>query len=447
MATRRPRMVLGFAIGLLVVVLALFGSALLRANADDRRDAERRFADRANAAAALTGALFTTTAGQAASLNERRYGAAQVKRSALEEAAAQGGGFAPKLVLLDARGVVLQSTKNTPLPVLARIARRPPHVRSVLDGRRTAVSDVLPDGSLEYVAAFKTDFGRRVIVQGLPGQAFALFLGGFLGGLPGADTTNAYLLDSRGHVVASPVKDQPPGSTVRETGLRKALGRTRSGKFGSPEGRHAYAVSPIAGTPWRVVLSTSTDDLYAGVSSVVEWVILAALAMLGVIAVFLLARQMRSAAAVHDANERLAASNAELERSNVELQRSNADLEQFASVASHDLQEPLRKVQTFGDQLERRFAADIPPEGLDYLRRMRRSASRMSTLIEDLLRFSRVTTHARPPEHVDIGRIAREVTSDLDAMVQETHASVAFRDLPAVEADPLRCRCASSCRT
>jgi light-regulated signal transduction histidine kinase (bacteriophytochrome) len=97
-------------------------------------------------------------------------------------------------------------------------------------------------------------------------------------------------------------------------------------------------------------------------------------------------------------------------------------------------------VQTFGDQLERRFGDDIPEEGLDYLRRMRRAAGRMSVLIEDLLRFSRVTTRAQPPEPVDLTRIAHEVASDLETAIAEAHADVRIGALPTLDADPSQMR-------
>jgi len=164
------------------------------------------------------------------------------------------------------------------------------------------------------------------------------------------------------------------------------------------------------------------------------------LALVGVAAIFMLVRMVRAADEVGDAYARLERTHAELEHSNVELRRSNAELEQFASVASHDLQEPLRKVQTFGDKLEQHFGDQIPGEAHDYLRRMRRAASRMSALIEDLLRFSRVTTHATPPRTVDLAKVAREVTSDLDAVIQDTHGRVEVGSMPTLEADPLQMR-------
>jgi light-regulated signal transduction histidine kinase (bacteriophytochrome) len=214
----------------------------------------------------------------------------------------------------------------------------------------------------------------------------------------------------------------------------------RDGEFSSEGEDRTYASAPLANSSWLVVLTQSSDDLYAGLSSTVEWLILVALAVAGLFALAALWRTTRATVQVATANDRLEEANAELARSNLELQRSNSELEQFASVASHDLQEPLRKVQTFGDQLERRFGEDIPEEGLDYLRRMRKAAGRMSVLIDDLLRFSRVTTRALPPERVDLARVSREVVSDLEAAIAETHADVRIGRMPTVEADPSQMR-------
>jgi len=82
-----------------------------------------------------------------------------------------------------------------------------------------------------------------------------------------------------------------------------------------------------------------------------------------------------------------------------ELSRSNAELEQFAFVASHDLQEPLRKIQAFGDRLKIKIKGELAPEALDYLERMQSASARMRTLINDLLTFSRVirrSSHLSP---------------------------------------------------
>ncbi len=124
----------------------------------------------------------------------------------------------------------------------------------------------------------------------------------------------------------------------------------------------------------------------------------------------------------------------------VELSRSNKELEQFAYVASHDLQEPLRKIQAFGDRLMTRFGGILPDPGRDYVERMHKSALRMRRLIDDLLSFSRVTSQARPFALVDLAKLAREVVSDLDEYIDEQGAVVDVAELPHINADPTQMR-------
>jgi PAS domain S-box-containing protein len=121
------------------------------------------------------------------------------------------------------------------------------------------------------------------------------------------------------------------------------------------------------------------------------------------------------------------------------LARSNQELQDFAYVASHDLQEPLRKIQAFGTLLANEYDESLG-EGKDYLERMRNAAERMSTLIEDLLSFSRVTTQAKPDVPVDLAVVAKGVLSDLETRIQETHGTVEINELPTVVADPTQMR-------
>lgn len=121
------------------------------------------------------------------------------------------------------------------------------------------------------------------------------------------------------------------------------------------------------------------------------------------------------------------------------LIRSNQELQDFAYVASHDLQEPLRKIQAFGDLLESECADELG-EGKMYLDRMRSAASRMSTLIEDLLAFSRVSTQQRPVVAVDLCKTVTEVLGDLETRIARTKGEVDFKKLPVVEADPTHMR-------
>lgn len=124
----------------------------------------------------------------------------------------------------------------------------------------------------------------------------------------------------------------------------------------------------------------------------------------------------------------------------VELQRSNDDLEQFAYIASHDLQEPLRKVQAFGDRLKTKFRDQLPETGQEYVDRMLKAAGRMRRLIDDLLAFSRVTSQQRPFARVELGALVREVVSDLEVRIGETRGSVLIGALPEIDADPTQMR-------
>ena len=144
-------------------------------------------------------------------------------------------------------------------------------------------------------------------------------------------------------------------------------------------------------------------------------------------------------AAARDITERKRAEESLAQRT-AELERSNKELQDFASIASHDLQEPLRKVMAFGDRLRDRAGASLDESGADYLRRMQNAASRMSTLIEALLEYSRVTTKARPFERVNLNTLAREVLSDLETRIQESGARVEVDSLPTLMADKLQMR-------
>jgi len=121
-----------------------------------------------------------------------------------------------------------------------------------------------------------------------------------------------------------------------------------------------------------------------------------------------------------------------------ELARSNAELEQFAFVASHDLQEPLRKIQAFGDRLKTKINGEMTPEAQDYLDRMQSAAARMRTLINDLLTFSRVIRRTDAFITVDLGAVIKGVLGDLEMRLEKSGGRVEVGDLPLIEADPLQ---------
>ena len=141
------------------------------------------------------------------------------------------------------------------------------------------------------------------------------------------------------------------------------------------------------------------------------------------------------AAARDELEGRVRERTAELSELNVELERSNRELQDFAFVASHDLQEPLRKIQAFGDRLRTVQGPKFDDQGRDYLDRMNNAAGRMHTLINDLLGYSRVTTKAQPFEPTDLNKIVDGVLGDLETRIDETGGKVDVGNLPTIDAD------------
>lgn len=125
----------------------------------------------------------------------------------------------------------------------------------------------------------------------------------------------------------------------------------------------------------------------------------------------------------------------QLEASVVDLQRSNANLEQFAYVASHDLQEPLRKIQSFGDLIETQYGAVIGEEGADMIRRMQSAAARMQLLIKDVLAYSRIAIRRDATRPVDLNQLVANVVDDLETTITGQRATVMANPLPAVTGD------------
>jgi PAS domain S-box-containing protein len=127
----------------------------------------------------------------------------------------------------------------------------------------------------------------------------------------------------------------------------------------------------------------------------------------------------------------------ELAKANGNLQRSNAELAQFAYIASHDLQEPIRKVSTFAQMLENRLK-DIDPVSKNYLDRINISIARMLTLIRDVLSYSELSKQHEVFEPVDLQEIMDGIRSDFELLIEQKNAEIHYEALPTIQAIPLQ---------
>jgi signal transduction histidine kinase/DNA-binding response OmpR family regulator len=120
------------------------------------------------------------------------------------------------------------------------------------------------------------------------------------------------------------------------------------------------------------------------------------------------------------------------------LEESNRELENFAFIASHDLKEPLRKIEYFCKQLEQTAGLTISETERDYLGRMQKAAARMRRMIEDLLALSRVMIQRQPFTRVDLNQAAKTVLDDLEVLIQRSQGRVEVSELPVIQADPIQ---------
>ncbi len=128
----------------------------------------------------------------------------------------------------------------------------------------------------------------------------------------------------------------------------------------------------------------------------------------------------------------------ELSHAIAELKRSNQELEDFARVASHDLQEPLRKIHTFGNLLQSRYGHQIDDQSQEYLERIISATKRMRNLIEGLLTYSQASTKQQDFKYVHLTKIIKEALKDLEVVIENSHGEVAVDKMPKIEADPLQ---------
>jgi signal transduction histidine kinase len=423
-------------------LLATFAVALSNTQASSKAGVETRVHERAVLAASLVDSLFSTVKDQIPA-EAKTFGGQHLSSALLQNER----GSATFVAVLDASGKVIASVGLNGQVRSELVGSRV--VKLVMHGDPYALGDLLPDGKASVIGiavGLPTASGKRLLVEGDPPAAVSQLLSGELKRIPGVAGSRNLILDANDTVIASNVAARPTGYRYNSRSARAALGRStgdRNGRF--------YDEVKLLDSTWRIVLASPDGALFASVSGLHKWVPWLLLIAFGLVALVALALGWRT---VHSAeqdlaaanvelasvNRQLEASNARLERRAEELARSNAELDQFASIASHDLQEPLRKVRTFTEQLVVSESERLSERGVDYLARANHAAERMQALIQDLLQFSRVTTKPRPFARVDLNRVTAEILEDISIEIEESDAALSVGPLPILSADAVQMR-------
>jgi signal transduction histidine kinase len=440
---REAKFALAAAVGVALALLAVFAVELSDTQAKSRRDVIVRVHQRAVIAAALIDSLFGSVSQQTPQYR-KLFGARAVSPRTLDRHL-QGSAY---LALLDQQtGRVLSASGGfTPQ------ARADVNTSTALDFIRAhrlyGLGNAQPytgSTAIDFAVTFATPYGKRVLVTGFRPSVLSSFIASDLSKIPGVRGGHNYLIDGNNTVLASTNRTIRVGHRFTDPAQLKAM-RMRSG---DAAGQH-YDQVRLANSTWRIVLAAPQGALFAGVSGLrkwVPWAIFVALSLVALLAIALGRRLLRSSEQLQAANVELERvngalkdTNDQLERRAAELARSNGELEHFASIASHDLQEPLRKVRTFTQQVTVIESGRLSEKGQEYLARANSAAERMQRLIEDLLRFSRVATHGRAFVPVDLMEVSHQVTDDLEVQITRSGAVIHIGDLPTISADPLQMR-------
>jgi signal transduction histidine kinase len=443
----RPLLFVGKAL-LATGLIAAFSYVTLSAQSDSRRQAEGQFRAEATVTARLTSALFGSSVAAATQQAQERFGDAHPSVSTLNAAVKSSHLLYARI--LDGSGETLAVSTGAPsdagLPEADRDA-----VRHALAGEAW-LSNVLPAGTasaaggvVELAVPFNTRFGRRVQISAFNVSVLSGFLTTTLGDRQ-VESRVGSVVDDNGHLIAT--------SDPRRGAVASIPADATSGTYSQAGSERYFTSAPIAGASWRVVLSESTGQLYpalAGSRALLLFGVIAAFGIAALGSLFFFRRALIGEARLAAKNLELSMANSTLEQKVAErteaseerarqLAESNSELEQFASVASHDLQEPLRKIRMFGDRLMKRLSDDLPEEAASDARRIQDAAARMQRLIDDLLAFARVSSRDRQYEPVDLNQITAEVLDDLEARIAELGADVQVGPLPVIEGDAAQMR-------
>jgi signal transduction histidine kinase len=469
---RRRYAIIGLVAGssIVLALLAVFAIELANTQANSRGDVETQAHQRGTLAAGLIDSVF-----QAVSVPNAQVLQSDGAPTVSDANMNRNRGANAYIALLDSSGRVLAHSSGFTAQARSDLTSSRA-VGLIQNGHPWALGNVRPYGEhgvVDFASALRTRSGARILVTGFSPSSLSGFITAELVKIPGVRGAHHFLLDGNGVVLASTNPARPPGYVFHTPAQLDVLSH-RSGEVSG----HYFDQVTLANTTWRLVFSAPEGPFFATVSGLrhwVPWLIFLAFAIVAAAAILLGRRVLRSNDQVREANAQLAVVNAQLasansllaeanaalEESNArlvdvngelavtnavledrarELTRSNFDLQQFASIASHDLQEPLRKVRTFTDRLKDTDADQLSEQGAEYLSRVNAAAARMQALIEDLLRYARVSSEGREFTQVDLGAVTAQVLEDLEVQISRSGAVIHVGELPTINADASQMR-------
>ena len=219
-----------------------------------------------------------------------------------------------------------------------------------------------------------------------------------------------------------------------------------AGAEGIMEGRDYRGVPVVAatrtvpGSPWALVARMDTEEVYAPLRERFwQVILLATVLLLGLatgVSLVLRRRRLQFYQAQAAAAATLQASLDRLQEAQADLKRSNQELEQFAYIASHDLQEPLRMVSSYTQLLAQRYEGQLDEKARKFINYAVDGSQRMQTLINDLLTYSRIGIRGQPPEPTDAHAALGDALANLAISIRESQAIITNDDLPTVSVDP-----------
>lgn len=370
-ALRRLRVAMVVGLGGVVLLLAVFAYFLVDAQRQERQDVEQRFRDVARVSGALTEGLFDVSRASTAQQAAVQFGGPRIDPARLDALARRGQ--SPYIEIYDARGRRIGASSGAP-----RDAAPGPAVRAALRSGRAQLSDVMgtgPRAVAEWAIPFRGPAGQRIQVSAISLRVLGSFMAGFLGRVPNFADAESEVVDSRGVVLGGANLRTPLGRPLDDRALLDAMSGRPHGAYGDDRW---FASSPIAGSTWKVVLSTSQHDLYASIGGErrwVPWLLFAAFALAALTGLAMMRRSALNAAELQrkELSERhaveindniiqgLALASYELERG--ERMAGSTQVAETLREAQRLVSELLGQGEVQPGQLRREVAARTDPPG------------------------------------------------------------------------------------